>query len=132
MASQERVVPAEISEARAETVRERALRIFELLEASGVARIDFILEEAGGGRSEDARGEGGEATIYFNEINTIPGSFSFYLWEPAGVPFSELADRLVEIALDRHRREIGRLRTYDTNLLQEARGGVKTGNGGGE
>lgn len=132
MASQERVVPAEISEARAETVRERALRIFDLLEASGVARIDFILEEAGAGRSEDGRGEGGEATIYFNEINTIPGSFSFYLWEPAGVPFSELADRLVEIALDRHRREIGRLRTYDTNLLQEARGGVKTGNGGGE
>lgn len=132
MASQERIVPAEISEERAETVREQALRIFDLLEASGVARIDFILDEAGAGRSEDAGEKEGGATIYFNEINTIPGSFSFYLWEPAGVPFSELADRLVEIALDRHRRELGRLRTYDTNLLQEARGGVKTGNGGSE
>jgi D-alanine-D-alanine ligase len=57
--------------------------------------------------------------LYFNEINTIPGSFSFYLWEPSGVPFGELLDRLVSIARRRHRERNGRVQTYDVNLLAE-------------
>lgn len=114
MASQERVVPAEIPEELADRVRERALRIFDRLEAAGVARIDFIWEEA-------------SDTLYFNEINTVPGSFSFYLWEPAGVSFEELTGRMIELAGERHRSRRGRLRSYDTNLLREAGGGFKTG-----
>ena len=70
-------------------------------------------------------------TLYFNEINTIPGSFSFYLWEPSGVPFDELVDRLVTIARRRHREQNGRVQTYDVNLLSEkSLKGLKSGKNG--
>ncbi len=106
MASQDRIVPARLSDERTEHIQERAVRLFHLFECAGVVRIDFIIDEA-------------TDTLYFNEINTIPGSFSFYLWEPSGVSFGELVDRLVEIARRRHREQNGRVQTYDVNLLSE-------------
>ncbi|MEM6337062.1 MAG: D-alanine--D-alanine ligase, partial [Bacteroidota bacterium] len=67
--------------------------------------------------------------LYFNEINTIPGSFSFYLWEPSGVPFDELTHRMIDTALRRHRDKNGRVRSYDTNLLSERSAGGLKGKG---
>ena len=106
MAAQDRIVPAELSEERTEEIQDMAVRLFHLFECAGVVRIDFMIDEA-------------TDQLYFNEINTIPGSFSFYLWEPSGVPFDELVDRLVRIARRRHREQNGRVRTYDVNLLAE-------------
>jgi len=106
MAAQDRIVPAELSDARTEEIQELAVRIFHLFECAGVVRIDFMIDEV-------------TDQLYFNEINTIPGSFSFYLWEPSGVPFGELLDRLVTIARRRHRERNGRVQTYDVNLLAE-------------
>jgi D-alanine-D-alanine ligase len=106
MASQDRIVPARLSDERTEDIQEMAVRIFHQFECAGVVRIDFMIDEATG-------------ELYFNEINTIPGSFSFYLWEPSGVPFDELLDRLVDIARRRHRDQNGRVQTYDVNLLAE-------------
>lgn len=106
MASQERIVPAELSEARTQAIQELAVRVFQLFECAGVARIDFMIDEA-------------TDEVFFNEINTIPGSFSFYLWEPTGVPFDELLHRMIEIARRRHREKNGRVRSYDVNLLSE-------------
>ena len=70
--------------------------------------------------------ESGE--IFFNEINTIPGSFSFYLWEPSGVSFRELVQQLIKIGFERHRQRVNRIRSYDVNLLaeQSARGLKRT------
>lgn len=109
MAGQDRIVPAPLSDERTEEIQEMAVRLFHLFECAGVVRIDFMIDES--------RGESGQ--LYFNEINTIPGSFSFYLWEPSGVPFDELVDRLVTIARRRHREQNGRVRTHDVNLLSE-------------
>ena len=106
MASLDRIIPAELSDERTETIQELAVRIFQLFDCAGVARIDFMIDEATG-------------EVFFNEINTIPGSFSFYLWEPSGVPFDELVDRMIEIARRRHREKNGRIRYYDVNLLSE-------------
>lgn len=106
MASLDRRIPAPLPEDQAAALRELAVRVFQLFECAGVARIDFLLDGATG-------------EVFFNEINTIPGSFSFYLWEPAGVPFGVLLDRLVEGALARHRADHGRIRSYETNLLSE-------------
>ena len=106
MASQDRIVPARLSDERTEHIQDLAVRIFRQFECAGVVRIDFMIDEATG-------------NLYFNEINTIPGSFSFYLWEPSGVPFDELLDRLVDIARRRHREQNGRIQTYDVNLLAE-------------
>ena len=106
MAAQDRVVPADLSEERTEEIQDLAVRIFHQFECAGVVRIDFMIDATTG-------------QLYFNEINTIPGSFSFYLWEPSGVPFDELVDRLVAIARRRHRDQNGRVQTYDVNLLAE-------------
>jgi len=117
MASQERIVPAPLSDERTEEIQNVAVRLFHLFECAGVVRIDFMIDEAQS-----------PPQLYFNEINTIPGSFSFYLWEPSGVPFDELVERLVEIARRRHREQNGRVRTYDVNLLSEkSLQGIKSG-----
>ena len=64
--------------------------------------------------------------VYFNEINTIPGSFSYYLWEHSKLNFSELLDQLIETALTNHQQKNGRILSYDTNLLSEkAASGIK-------
>jgi D-alanine-D-alanine ligase len=104
MASLDRLIPAPLSETDTAAARAMAVQVFRLFECSGVARIDFLLDDADG-------------QLYFNEINTIPGSLSFYLWEPSGVPFPQLLDRMIRLALERHAAEAGRIRSYDTNLL---------------
>ncbi|MEX1212214.1 MAG: D-alanine--D-alanine ligase family protein [Balneolaceae bacterium] len=106
MASATREIPADIPDEMTDRIRKLSIRIFSLLGASGVARLDFLIQR-----------ESGE--VYFNEINTIPGSFSFYLWEPSGIPFPDLMERILELGLDRHRHKTGRVQSYETNLLSE-------------
>lgn len=106
MASLDRNIPATIPESVAGEVRSMALDVFAALDASGVARIDFLMDNATG-------------ELYFNEINTIPGSFSFYLWEPAGVPFRELLERLLTLALDRYAERHERVSRFNVNLLSD-------------
>ncbi len=104
MASLDRIIPAKLSPERTAEIQALAVRIFRLFECAGVARIDFMIEQT-------------TDRVFFNEINTIPGSFSFYLWEPTGIPFDRLTHRMIEIALERHRQKNGRVRSYETNLL---------------
>ncbi len=89
----ELVVPAEISEAATERVRELARRVFMLCGCSGLARCDFFVD-------------GDEVLV--NELNTIPGftETSVYgkLFEADGIGYAELCDRLVKLAIERHRR----------------------------
>lgn len=113
MASADRVIPADIPGELTEKIQDLSLRIFDIFYASGVARLDFLV-------NRDTQ------EVYFNEINTIPGSFSFYLWEESGMSFRELMIKMIEIAQTRFQRKIGRIRTYDTNLLsQKAVQGIK-------
>ncbi len=65
--------------------------------------------------------------MYINELNTIPGSFSFYLWEPAGLPFADLMDELIDLALDDHREKLLTTTVFSTNLLAERASGAKSG-----
>ncbi len=104
MASLDRIIPALLSESRTREIQQLGVRVFQLFECAGVARIDFMID-------------GSDNQVYFNEINTIPGSFSFYLWEPIGIPFDDLTHRMIELARKRHREKNGRVRFYDTNLL---------------
>ena len=106
MASADRVIPADISDDLTERIQQLSLNIFSAFRASGVARLDFLV---------NADSE----KVYFNEINTIPGSFSFYLWEESGMNMKELMLELVDIALIQHQLNMGRIRSYDTNLLSE-------------
>lgn len=113
MASADRVIPADISDELTTHIQSLALHTFRTFDASGVARLDFLVNTD----TQD---------VYFNEINTIPGSFSFYLWAKSDLTFKQLVEELIVIALKRHQAKNGRIRSYDTNLLSEkATTGIK-------
>lgn len=115
MASVSRKIPAELSPERREEIRELAVKAFKKLGCNGVARIDFMIDEDNG-------------KLYFNEINTIPGSLAFYLWKPVGVSYKELLDRMIRLSLKRVRTEESLTFTFDTNILNSAGlGGAKGG-----
>ncbi len=105
MASAARIVPAPISDEQTKLIQDLALKSFRVLGASGVCRIDFMMD------AETKK-------VYVNEINTIPGSLAFYLWEASGVTFPQLMDRLVDLALDRQRVRERMTFSYDTDLLK--------------
>jgi D-alanine-D-alanine ligase len=109
MASADRIIPAPISPAAAEAVVSAAKRAHQGLGFFGVVRYDFFLKDP----------EGGEPQVILNEANTVPGSFSFYLFEPAGLPFQELADALLDIALAEAAERRATTRTFDSVLIAE-------------
>jgi D-alanine-D-alanine ligase len=91
--SSQLLIPAPLATAQTEAVRHMAVQAFQAIDGSGLARVDFLVD-----------GERGD--IYLNEINTMPGftRISMYpkLWEATGIPYPELVDRLVQLALERH------------------------------
>jgi D-alanine-D-alanine ligase len=119
MASAKRRIPAEISAEQSAEIQRLAVEAFRAVDCAGVARIDFLLDEPNG-------------RIFVNEINTLPGSLSFYLWEPSGLPFPALIDRLIELARARHRDRRRTTYAIDSKLIQQfGRGGVKGKMGAG-
>ena len=117
MASVKRKIPAPLSESEREEIRTLAVKAFKALGASGVARIDFMIDRD-------------ENKLYLNEINTIPGSLSFYLWEPLGVPYTELLDRMVALALKRKRDRARLTFSFESNVLSGiSLGGAKGAKG---
>jgi D-alanine-D-alanine ligase len=89
-------IPAKLTKTQVQKFQEHAVNAFRCLECRGMARVDFFLEKPSG-------------RIYLNEINTIPGftSISMYpkLWEASGIPYRELIDRLIQLALAEHREK---------------------------
>jgi D-alanine-D-alanine ligase len=92
------LIPAPITEKTAAKVRELAIKAYSLIDCAGMARVDFLLDK------DDALVERG-AGLYLNELNTIPGftEISMYpkLWDASGLPYPELVDRLIQLALER-------------------------------
>jgi D-alanine-D-alanine ligase len=90
----ELLIPARLSARQSKRVRELAVRAFKAIDCAGMGRVDFLLDRKSG-------------RIFVMEINTIPGftSISMYpkLWEASGLPYPKLLDRLIELALERHR-----------------------------
>lgn len=110
-----RKVPADLPADVAERIQNMACETFRVLSCHGVSRIDVMIDEADG-------------SIYVNEINTIPGSLSYYLWEETGLPFDELMDELVSLALKRKRHDQQKTFTYDANIFAMG-GGTKGAKG---
>jgi D-alanine-D-alanine ligase len=109
MASADRIIPAPISPAAAEALVAAAKRAHLGLGFFGVVRYDFFLKDP----------EGGEPRVVLNEANTVPGSFAFYLFEPAGLPFQDLADSLLEIAFSEAAERRATTRTFESVLIAE-------------
>ncbi len=104
MASLSRKVPADLTEEESNYIRKFACDIFKVLGCNGVVRIDFMIDK-------DTN------TVYANEINTIPGSLAFYLWEASGTPYTELLDKMISLAFKRDRARKELTFTIDTNIL---------------
>ncbi len=88
------IIPAKLTGAETRSVKDLALRAFRAVDCAGMARVDFLLDRPSG-------------TLYVNEVNTLPGftPISMYpkLWEASGLPYPGLLDRLIQLALERHR-----------------------------
>ncbi len=118
MASLGRKIPADLSEERSNEIRELACKIFKAIDANGVVRIDFMID-----KDTD--------TVYANEINTIPGSLAFYLWDATGLKYKDLLDEMITLAFKRAREKENITFTIDTNILAGVSlGGSKGAKGG--
>ena len=116
MASLGRKIPADLSEEKAEEIRSLACKTFKAIGANGVVRIDFMID------TETDK-------VYANEINTIPGSLAFYLWEASGIKYPELINRLIDLAFKRQRSRNNITYTIDTNILSGVSFGSKGAKG---
>ncbi len=116
MQSTVREIPANLPKESTDFIQKAACDTFRALSCDGVARIDFIIDEATG-------------KIFVNEINTIPGSLSFYLWEYSGYNFGTLVDKLIDIAFRRKQDASFKAVNYGGNIFA-AGGGGGAKNGG--
>jgi D-alanine-D-alanine ligase len=92
----ELIIPARLTARQTRQVQDFAVRAFQAIDGAGMARVDFLLD-------------GKSGKVWVNEINTIPGftPISMYpkLWEASGIPYPQLVDRLIELALERQREK---------------------------
>lgn len=116
MASLGRKIPADISEEKAQEIKDLSLKTVKAMNASGVVRIDFLYDT----KSDK---------VYVNEINTIPGSLAFYLWDASGIKYTDMLDRLIDLAFKRQRNRDNLTFTIDTNILSGVSFGSKGAKG---
>ena len=109
-----RIIPAEIRDNMRGEIEELAKKAFTTIDARGVSRIDFLVDQ--------------EENIYINEINTLPGSISFYLWEGKGFYFEKLISELINIAIKVYEEKNKNTYSYEANLLNRVQYGSKLKN----
>ena len=114
MASAHRKLPAELPDKVRKEVAEVAVEAFKTLGSSGNSRIDFLVDEK-------------KNKVYINEINSIPGSLAFYLWEAKGIDFSTVLDEMINIGVKDYKKRVSKTHSFETNILKgfAAHGGVK-------
>ena len=120
MAASQKKFPADLPDVETKRIQFLAGETFRALSCHGVSRVDVMIE----GKSE--RDASGCRKIFVNEINTIPGSLSFYLWEGSGMKFDEEMEHLVQLALKRKREQGMKTVSYDQNIFSLG-GGIKGG-----
>lgn len=116
MASLHRVLPAPIEDSLRDEIQEMSRTIFRLMDCKGVVRIDYMFDR----ESEKT---------YITEINTIPGSLAFYLWENAGIPYSSLIDDMIEYAERAYEDKNTANYAYTSDILKNVSLGAKGAKG---
>lgn len=117
MQSLSRRIPAPISDELTARIQDYTRRVFQLFDCKGVIRIDYIIDKKDG-------------SLYINEINTIPGSFAFYLWEASGLGYKELLDELIKYAVKAYEDSAGSEYAYKSDILLNYSKGAKSGSKG--
>ncbi len=114
MASLKRVLPAPIESELREKIQKLSVDIFNNMDCKGVVRIDYMFDAATNG-------------LYITEINTIPGSMAFYLWEASKLPYAEMIDKLVAFAMEAKQDKDDSNYAYASSILTDVSLGGKTG-----
>lgn len=109
MVSTNRVIPARIKASTRKEIEQISKEAFKALNLSGVCRIDYLIDKK-------------ENKVYINEPNTIPGSLSFYLWEPTGKKYSELLDDMITLAIKDYKNRSKKTYSFETNILSNFNG----------
>ncbi len=128
MASIDRRIPAPIPAQLTQRIQAAAVTAFRATDCAGVARVDLLVDDparaAPSAENPKRAALAAEANgaFYVNEINTIPGSLSFYLWEASGLSYPELIDRLIALALERHQDKQRTITTFESTVLAHAAG----------
>ena len=104
MASAKRIIPARISDKLTKEVNDIAIKAYRSLNASGVVRIDFLIDKK-------------KEKVYANEINSIPGSLAFYLWNKTDKEYPELLEDIINIGIRDFKNKNSKVRSFDTNIL---------------
>ena len=109
MVSTDRVIPARIDKELDEEIRNLAKKAFMALNLNGLCRIDFLVDKE-------------TKKVYVNEPNTIPGSLSFYLWEPIGKKYTSLLDDMISLAIKDYKTRSKKTYSFETNILSNFNG----------
>jgi len=104
MASASRIIPARISKDLEQKIKDTSKAAFVALNLSGVCRIDYLIDKK-------------TNKFYINEPNTIPGSLSFYLWEPTGKKYTELLDEMITLAIKDYKNRARKIYSFESNIL---------------
>lgn len=112
MAGMTRLIPAPIKDKLRDRIQDYAKRAFRSIGACGVSRVDFLVNIK-------------KERVYLNEINTMPGGVSFYLWEKSGYNYMEIVDKMIELGFERFKKNSKLQRSFETKLLKSAKGGCK-------
>lgn len=107
MKSADRIIPAPIDEALTQRIQDISLAAFRAVDGRGIARIDYLVKPDSG-------------EIYLNELNTMPGSLAFYLWQASGISSGELVDKLVKLAQNAQADKRRNMYDYKTSLIDVA------------
>ena len=116
MASLHRVLPAPIEDELRDKIQEMSKTIFRMLDCKGTVRIDYMFDKDRG-------------KLYITEINTIPGSLAFYLWENAGMSYSRMIDKMIECAEKAHEDKNRANYAYTSDILNGVCFGAKGAKG---
>ena len=114
MASANRKLPADLDPKMQKEIEDIAMKAFKALGSSGNSRIDFLVDEK-------------TKKVYINEINSIPGSLAFYLWDAKDINFTQVLDDMIQIGIKDYKKRISKTHSFESNILQgfAANNGVK-------
>ena len=114
MASANRKLPADLDPKMQKEIEEIAMKAFKVLGSSGNSRIDFLVDEK-------------TKKVYINEINSIPGSLAFYLWDAKDINFTQVLDDMIQIGIKDYKKRVSKTHSFESNILAgfAANNGVK-------
>lgn len=101
------IIPARLNEETTKVVRDLAVKIFKLFNCSGTARVDFLYDRK-------------KEKVYANEINTMPGTLYHHLWKASGIEIGALLEKLIDLALERHKEKNEISFAFNSDILSHA------------